>query len=496
MSSNLPTLLFLVPFLAALVCAALGGRRPRLIAGISASAMVLTAGLSIWAVVRVLGHGALRAHFGGWLPPVGIEWVLDPLSALMVLLVGAGGAIVLIGSLGSVRRELYRRESLFHAAALLMICGLMGMAMTNDLFNLFVMLEVASLSAYALVAAGPRRAPVAAMDYLVMGSLGASLYLLGVGFLYAGTGSLNMSDVALRLAQADPRLTLSGLALVLAGLGVKMGLFPVHTWMPAAYSTAPSPASSLMAPLATKISAYALLRVLYWVFQPQYLHEHEVLLDVLCWSGAIAIVWGGVRAAMQQDLWRLLAYSSVSQMGLVALGAGLANQSGLTGAVLHIANDTLMKGALFLAAGTLLVRFGVRRVDELARVRGRAPWTAAVFVVAGLSLVGIPPLSGFYGKWYVLQGALEAGRWTLAAAIVLGSLATAFYVFRLIEQLYFAAAPDAPAQASEASGGARGATAVLLVTASVLLAGAIVLVGIFNAPLVASAIGPALPGGL
>lgn len=495
MSSNLPVLLFLVPFLAALLCAALGGRRPRLVGALSAGAMILTGGLSLLAVQRVLREGNLQTHFGGWPPPLGIEWGLDPLSALMAALVGVAGAVVMTGSLGSIRSELPRREGLFHACALLMISGLMGMTLTADLFNMFVMLEIASLSAYALVAAGPGRAPIAAINYLVMGSLGATLYLLGVGFLYAATGSLNMTDVAARLVAADGRLVTSGLALIVAGLGVKMGLFPLHTWMPAAYSTAPSAASALMAPLATKVAAYALLRVLYWVFQPQYLHEQQVVLDVLCWSGAVAMVWGGVRAAMQRDLWRLLAFSSISQMGLVAMGAGLANASGLAGAVLHIANDTLMKGALFLAAGAVLLRFGVRRVDELSKLRGRAPWTSGVFVLAGLSLVGIPPLAGFYGKWYVLQGALQAERWGIAGAIVLATLATAFYVFRIIEQLFFAPAPQSAADAP-AGVGAQSSASLLLVVGSVVLTGGIVLLGVLNAPLLAALIQPALPGKL
>lgn len=492
MSSNLPALLFLVPFASALVIVALGGRRPRLLGWIAAGSMLLTAALSVWAALRVAREGTLVTHFGGWAPPVGIEWMLDPFSSLMALLVGVGGALVVIGSAGTVERELRGREGLYHGCALLLVSGLMGMALTHDLFNLFVMLELSSLASYALVACGPRRAPAAAIDYLVLGSIGATLYLLGVGFLYAATGTLNMDDVAQRLAMADPRLATSGLALILVGLGVKMGLFPLHTWMPAAYSTAPSAAGSLMAPLATKVAAYALLRVLYWVFRPEALHQQELLLEVLCWAGAAAMVWGGVRAAMQRDLLRLLAFSSVSQMGLVALGAGLANADGLTGALLHIANDTLMKGALFLAAGAALVRFGVRRVDELGRLRGRAPFTSGVFVVAGLSLVGIPPLSGFYGKWYVLQGAVEAQRWGLAAAIVLATLATAFYVFRLVEQIFFAPSGSAADSAARPA----SATSVMLAGAGVLFAVGIVLAGVFNEPLVRDWIRPALPGGL
>jgi multicomponent Na+:H+ antiporter subunit D len=334
------------------------------------------------------------------------------------------------------------------------------------------------------VAAGGRGAPRAGLNYLIIGSLGASLYLMGVGFLFAATGSLNMADVARLLADAEPRLVLVGGLLIVAGLGVKMALLPLHMWMPAAYQRAPAAAAALMAPLVTKVSAYALIRVLFWVFADGAMATERLLLELLALAGAAAIVVGGVLALVQSDLRRLLAYSSIGQMGVVALGIGLANTSGITGAVLHIANDALMKGILFLVAGMALLRFGVRNVDELNRLRGRAPWTAAAAAVAGLSLVGIPPLSGFFGKWYVLSGALADGRWGLAAALVIGSLASIGYVFRIIEQLFFVrGADDAP--------GREGSPGV--VVACVVLALLVIVVGLANERLVTWLIVPGLP---
>jgi multicomponent Na+:H+ antiporter subunit D len=484
--SNLPMILFLLPFVAALVCGIAGMRWPAVARWTAAGAMLLTAALSFWVAARVMAEGALSSHLGGWAPPIGIEWSLDPVSALMVAMIACVGAAAMLGTLTTIRPQQGGSETFFHACSLLMISGLMGMAMTADLFNLFVHLEVASLSAYALVAAGRRKAPRAAMDYLVLGSIGASLYLLGVGFLYAATGSLNMTDVAQRLAAADGRLALTGIILIIAGLGVKMGLFPLHGWLPSAYALAPAAATALMAPLATKVCAYALLRVMFWVFRPEYLQQQQMLLSLLCWAGAIAMVFGALKAAAQNDLWRLLAYSSISQMGLVALGAGLANSAGLTGALLHLVNDALMKGALFLAAGVVLLRFNIRLVSDLPRLRGRAPWTAALFTVVGFSLIGIPPLCGFYGKWYVLSGTIQAGAWVFAAAIILGTLATAIYVFRLLEQLFFASAPEtgsmpAPVRGSLAMSGA-----------GLALGAAVVLVGLTSERIVTMMIVPAL----
>lgn len=484
--SNLPVLLFLLPFTAALIVAALGW----LVAGsarvVAVIALVLTAATSAWGTMRVLAEGSLQTQLGGWAPPIGIEVLLDPLSAFVSLVVGFVALIVVTGSLGQVRRELAGRETVYYACVLLLVSGLMGIVITGDLFNLFVQVEVASLSAYALVAAGGRGAPRAGLSYLILGSFGASLYLTGVGFLFAATGTLNMADLARLLGDADPRLVAVGGLLIVGGLGVKMALFPLHMWMPPAYARSPVVAAAVMAPLVTKVSAYALLRIMFWVFGADPGIGRDVLLHVIALAGGAAMLAGGVLALLQTDLRRVLAYSSIGQMGIIATGIGLGSSTSLTGAVLHIANDALMKGALFLVAGVALLRFGVSRIDELHRLRGRAPWTAAAVVIAGLSLVGIPPLSGFFGKWYVLSGALAAGRWDLAAALIISSLATIAYVFRIIEQLFF----TKPSDEVTVREGPRGA-----VVAAVILAALIILVGIGNARIVSLLVLPALPGG-
>jgi multicomponent Na+:H+ antiporter subunit D len=485
-TTNLPILLFLVPFIAALLSAAGGWLVRGSDRWIALAALVVTAALAVTALPQVFAAGSLHTHLGNWPPPIGIEVLLDPLSAVMAVIVSVVALVVVGGAFPLVRSELAERETVYYATILLLVSGLMGMVITGDLFNLFVQLEVAALSAYALVAAGRRGAPRAGLNYLIIGSLGASLYLMGVGFIYGATGTLNMADVARLLPDAEPRLALVGGLLMVAGVGIKMGLFPLHMWMPAAYARAPSASAALMAPLVTKVSAYVMIRLLFWVYGGGTFQVERVLLDLLAWAGAGAMVVGGIMAMAQRDLRRLLAYSSIGQMGVVALGIGLANQSGLTGAVLHIANDALMKGVLFLAAGVALLRFDVRNVDDLPRLRGRAPWTSAAMAVAGLSLVGVPPLSGFFGKWYVLSGALADARWPLAVALVIGSLGSVGYVFRILEKLFFTPV----AQESEGREGPAP-----LVIACVVLALCIVILGLVNEHVVATMIQPALPGG-
>ncbi len=485
MESNIPILLFLIPFLSAMIAAIVGWFVANAARWITVGALAATAALSVVALIRVLADGTLHTHLGGWPPPIGIEVLLDPLSAFIGAVIAVVALIVVAGAVEHANAQLPRRQLVYYSSVLLLMSGLMGITITGDLFNLFVQIELASLSAYALVAAGGRGAPRAALNYLVIGSLGASLYLIGVGFVYAATGSLNMAHVATLMADADQRLILVGGLLMVAGLGTKMGLFPFHVWMPAAYARAPVAAAALMAPLVTKVSAYALLRILFWVFAGGALLVDDMLLEVVAWAGAAAVVLGGVLAFIQTDLRRLLAYSSVGQMGVVALGAGLANATAMTGAVMHIANDALMKGALFLVAGMALVRFDVRAVSDLGRLRGRAPWSMAVVVIAALSLVGIPPLSGFFGKWYVLSGAVEGARWVFVAALAVGSLASVGYAFRILEPLFFAP----PAAGTDVREGGAG-----LILACAILAAGIIVLGVGNEWLVRVFIAPALPG--
>jgi multicomponent Na+:H+ antiporter subunit D len=484
-NANLPAVLFLLPFVAALIIAAAGWLLRGIAKWVALAALLGTALLGVSAVPRVLAHGTLTTHMGGWPPPIGIEVLLDPLSAFMAAVIGVVAFIVVAGSVHQVSQELEGRETVYYACVLLLVSGLMGIIVTGDLFNLFVQIEVASLSAYALVAAGGRGAPRAGINYLIIGSMGASLYLMGVGFLFAGTGTLNMADVARLLPEVDSRLTLVGGLLIFGGLGIKMALLPLHMWMPPAYQRSPAAAATLMAPLVTKVSAYALIRVLFWVFGGGTLTVDDILLELLALTGAAAVLAGGVMAFMQTDLRRLLTYSSIGQMGVVALGIGMANTTSVTGAVLHIANDALMKGVLFLAAGMALLRFGVSDVDGLSRLRGRAPWTAAAITVAGLSLIGIPPLSGFFGKWYVLSGTIAEQRWVLAGALVVGSMASVGYVFRILERLYFSKADEDVAE-REGTGVAIAACAVLALL--------VIALGIGNERLVSGLILPALPG--
>ena len=435
MSQSLPALIFLLPFVGALLCAIVGWLHRSVAYWIATATLGLTVAAVLGAGSVMLTDGTVNVFMGNWAPPLGIAWRLDRLTFIGVAMVAAVAFTVIAGSQRAVRLETPGREIFFYSCSLLLVSGLMGMLLTADLFNLFVFVEVVSLSSYALVGAGGVGAPLAAMRYLIIGSIGASFYLLGVGFLLGATGSLNMDDVASLLPTSDPRLVMIAIVLITVGLSIKMGLFPLHGWMPGAYSRCPVVSSSLMAPLVTKVSALALIRIIVSVYGLDWLRGEQMVMQLLAWTGAVAMIAGGLLAFLQSNLRRMLAMSSVAQIGLVVAGLGQAGSWTVAGSILHVLSDSLMKSTLFLAAGIALLHYGIERVDQLGRLRGRSPWLMAFFTIGGLSLLGIPPLCGFFGKYYVIAGALRQQHWALAAAVILGSVMSGLYVFHLIERI-------------------------------------------------------------
>jgi len=492
---HLPPLLPVVPLLAALLLPPVGAVRRGLVHPLAAGAGAATAILALLALRRVLAEGVIHYHVGGWEPPWGIELVLDYLSAFTAVAVSGVGALALLYAGPAAGAEVRGREASFFGLALLFLASLLGMIVTGDLFNLFVFLEVASISSYALVATGDGRAPLAAFRYIVLGTVGASLYLLGVGHLYLMTGTLNMADLADRLpALASSRVLAVAVGFLVIGLGIKMGLFPLHGWLPDAYTYAPPAVTALIAPIATKAAAYALARILFSVLGVHRALTEVPLMTLLAWAGAVAIVAGGVLAIRQNDLRRLLAYSSVSQMGYIVLGIGLANRPALIGAYLHILNHAMMKGCLFFAAGAAAARLGGPALADLRWMHRRMPLTTACVIVAALSMIGVPPTGGFFSKWYLLVGAVEGGQPVLAGVILVGGLLAAVYMFRVLEHACLVRreegdhGPAPPSGRSEASPG-------MLVPLLALGLG-ILAVGIWNAPIVSGVLRFAAPAGL
>ncbi|MDI6778720.1 MAG: monovalent cation/H+ antiporter subunit D family protein [Bacteroidota bacterium] len=435
---HFPILIPIPLLLGAMIAAPIGVWKRHLSYPIALTAIGISLFSAISGLVFVLNTGTHNYYLGGWVPPIGIEYVVDSLSAFVSVIVVGAGFLVMIYSHKSLQKELPNKEVAFHSVALLFLAGLSGMVVTGDLFNLYVFLEIASLSAYALVSVGEKRAPVAAFRYLLLGTIGATFYLLGLGYLYLVTGSLNMADTAKIIPHLqETGLVLVALTLMIVGIGLKMAMFPLHLWLPDAYTYAPSVGSAYLAPIATKVSAYVLIRILFTVFQPTFVSDKFPVTDVIAWLSVVGIVWGSVMAMAQKDLKRMLAYSSVSQIGYIGLGIGLANPLGFIGAVLHILNHAVMKGTLFLVSGNLYYRFSEASIPEFdSSLRKKMPWTTAAFTIAALSMIGIPPTAGFFSKWYLVLGSISANNWIFVFVIGLSSLLNVIYFFRILEKMY------------------------------------------------------------
>ena len=394
--------------------------------------------ISFYNIFRVLKVGTIHYHFGGWIPPIGIEYVLDPLSSFICLVINVIALLVLIHSKKIVEMESNIKSVPYYALVLLMLTGFNGIVLTGDFFNLYVFLEICSLAMYGLISVGEKQAPVAAFRYLIMGAIGGSFYLLGVGFLYIKTGSLNMADVRSIVPHLynEPAIIVA-ISLMVIGFGIKMAVFPLHGWLPDAYTYAPTTSSALIAPTGTKIGAYAMLRILFFVFGVNYVSKTLHITDILAWLSAIGIIYGSIMAIAQKEMKRMLAYSSVSQIGYIGLGIGLCNPLGLIGAVLHVMNHAIMKACLFLVAGNYRVKLGHSNIFKLNdNIRKKMPWTTAAFTVAALSMIGIPPTLGFFSKWYLALGTIKNSSWIFLAVLLISSLLNAVYFFRVLEKVY------------------------------------------------------------
>ena len=448
---HLPVLAVIVPLFAAPLCILIDRARPAWVV------VLLATWFSFGAAIRLLtdvsANGPVSYDLGGWSPPWGIEYRIDLLSAYVLLIVTAIAALVMVFARHSVAREIPAASiPRFYAAAVLAFSGLAGITVTGDAFNLFVFLEISSLASYAIISMGrDRRALNAAFQYLVMGTIGATFILIGIGLLYMQTGTLNMLDLAARLPEVvDSRTIRAGFAFLTIGIGLKLALFPLHLWLPNAYAYAPSVVTAFLAATATKVAVYALLRFLLGVFGVEFSLDTMPLDLILMVLGVAAILSASLVAVFQDNVKRMLAYSSVAQIGYIVLGISLATTTGISAAMLHLFNHALMKGALFLALGAIVYRLGSVTVDDLAGLGRRMPWTTAAVVLGGLSLIGVPSTAGFVSKWYLVLGALERDLWPIAVVILTGSLLALVYVWKLVEAAYFGRAAGGTPKIQEA----------------------------------------------
>ncbi len=441
---NYPALIVVTPLLAALFAGLAAWIEERLSYPIALIGLAISMFSAFKVLMQVISSGTIHYRMAGWAPPMGIEYSIDLLNAMVLMIVVSIAFLNLIASYKSVDQETNDRAGSFYTIYLLFVTGLLGVTATGDLFNLYVLIEITSLTSYAMVALGDKdRGPLASLNYVFIGVIGASFYLLGVGYLYMQTGSLNMADVANILPGLHGSSTiLVAFILCMIGIWIKMALFPLHVWLPNAYSYSPVAFARIVAPLMTKVMVYVMIRLMITVFGYDYIFETLNIADAVVWLATFAILAGAVMALAQKNLKKMLTYIIVCEIGYMVGGAWIGNQLGMTGAILHILNDALMTFALFLAVGNIVYKLKTVDLIDLKGLFGKMPWTMAGFVLAAFSIIGVPPTCGFFSKWYLILGAFEAGAYHFAAALVISSLICAVLFFKVFEICFFEPMPE------------------------------------------------------
>jgi len=435
---HLPILQVIVPLMAAPLCLLIGRARLAWLFTLVVSALAFL--ISVLLLQQVMASGTIIYELGGWDAPWGIEYRIDELNALLLLIISAISTVVLMAAHTSIQQEISAdRQTFFYVLYLLSLSGMLGIVATADAFNVFVFLEISSLSAYALIALGKdRRALWASYQYLIMGTIGATFILIGIGLMYQMTGTLNMEDLARRLPEVEnTRTVFTAFTFVIVGICLKLALFPLHLWLPNAYAYAPSIVTAFFAATATKVAIYLLIRFTFSVFGLSFSFTAIPLQILFLTLGLAGIFVASTSAIYQQNVKHLFAYSSIAQIGYMIVGFSISSTTGLMATLLHVFNHALMKGALFLALAAVMYRIGSVQLNQFYGLGRQMPFTMAAIVIGGLSLIGVPLTVGFISKWYLILAAIEKGWWPVAVLILLGSMLAVVYVWRVVEAAYF-----------------------------------------------------------
>lgn len=504
MTRHLPALIIVIPLLAALVTAGSGWINQKIPFRIAVSALLFSFICSVLMLIQVITTGiAMEYQMAGWAGPMGIVYVIDHLSAIVLVVITAVSTLNLVAHKRNIDTEFKDKLGAFNALYVLFTAGLIGMTTTGDAFNLYVLLEIASLSGYALIGLGRNRAPIATLNYLFLGTIGATFYLLGVGYLYIATGSLNMADLASIIPKhMDSGVILFAFIICLTGLFIKMAMFPLHGWLPDAYSHATSVAGGLIAPLTTKVTVYIMVRICMSVFTPEYTFGHLDISGFIVLLAVVTIIFGSLSALAQKNVKRMLTYIIIAEVGYMVGGFFLGNRLGISGAILHIINDAAMTLALFLAAGIFLWKTGGHSRSDLKGLFAKMPFTMTGFVLAGLSVVGVPPTCGFFSKWYLISGGIQSGNYLFVAALIFSSLVNAVLFFRLFEIAYFEPFADANSHGSSHTSHSHGGALAIkeapldMLIPFLIASMTLIVLGLYSGTIVTNIIQFAIPTGV
>ncbi|MDF2531905.1 MAG: shaD, partial [Clostridia bacterium] len=411
-ATNFPLLIILILFLSAFIMPIL--KSVRAVKWLSLSAILLCLILSVLTLQHVEQTGAFFYKVGHFEAPWGNELKIGYLESIMSIMFTAIAALITWASFYSVDYEIKEKKiKLYYTLCGMLLASLLGILYSNDIFNCFVFIELSSIAACGIVVVKDKKENIkAGIKYLILSSLGSGLVLMGIAFLYSITGNLNMDYIHQELMKVSGQYhntLIISLGLFTVGLGVKSAMFPLHMWLPDAHTYAPSTSSALLSALVLKAYIILYIKIIYRVFGIEIVNSLQVL-EIVLILGAVGMIFGSILAIMQKDLKRMIAYSSVAQIGYIFFGIGLGNVLGLTAAIFHIISHALTKSALFLVAGNIIDKIHSKEISKLKGIGIEMPITLGIFVVSALSMVGIPLFAGFNSKWNFALAIIDSNR--------------------------------------------------------------------------------------
>lgn len=416
-------------------------KRKKTVVRINLAINALAFVMSLVTLLYVANSGTYIFNFGHYGAPFGIIFHIGPVEAVIALMFSFVITMVSWYSFYSIEKEIKaKRVGFYYIMNSLLLASLLGIVYTYDLFNGYVFLEVSTLAACGIIIAKDKKENIkAAIKYLMLSTLGSGLVLMGIAFIYSISGQLSMVYIHDAIAghMVDKEnLLLVSIVLFSVGLGIKSAMFPMHVWLPDAHTTAPSPSSAVLSGLVIKAPVIFLIKIYYVIFGQSFVAGSRILQLMLIFGG-VGMIMGSLFARRQKILKRLIAYSSVAQMGYIFFGIGLGNQLGLIMAVYHILAHGLTKSSLFLSAGSFIEQTGFKKIEDFRGIGKEMPVTLGIFTLSALSLIGIPVLPGFISKWNLALASIDHGMISLLGVILLSSLLNALYYFPIVINGYF-----------------------------------------------------------
>ncbi|MDR0139989.1 Na+/H+ antiporter subunit D [Metabacillus idriensis] len=383
--------------------------------------------ISFLLVQDVRENGILTVEIGSWAPPYGIVFVADMFSSLLVLttcIIGLTSILFAFRSIGAERERFY-----FYPAVQFLIVGVTGAFLTGDIFNLFVFFEVMLMSSYVLIVLGGTKPQLReSIKYIIVNIFSSALFVITVAYLYAVTGTLNMADLSQKISENGQTGILTVIAILfLVVFGMKGAIFPLYFWMPGSYQAPPAVVTALFGALLTKVGVYSITRVYTLIF----IHDTGYTHQILAWLSVLTILFGVIGAVAYWDVEKIVIYNIIVAVGVILFGVAVFNSPGIEGAIYYLIHDMIIKGALFMLAGAMIVITGTSDLRKMGGLLKHHPLLAWMFFIAAIALAGIPPLSGFVGKLKIIQGGFEAGEYVFALFVLLSSLLVLYSIMKI-----------------------------------------------------------------